>query len=81
MMGFQGAKITSDVVFLLLREIDERFGIIGQYREEPDQDGEYELDDSYVFFHIHLCSFGEVIVARDSLKYFFGNVLRSPQVS
>ena len=29
MMDFQGAKITSDVGFLLLREIDERFGIIG----------------------------------------------------
>ncbi len=28
MMDFQGAKITSDVGFLLLREIDERFGII-----------------------------------------------------
>ncbi|MDA2917326.1 transposase [Nitrospinae bacterium AH_259_B05_G02_I21] len=29
MMDFQGAKITSDVGFLLFREIDERFSIIG----------------------------------------------------
>jgi len=29
MMDFQGAKITSDVGFLLFRELDERFGIIG----------------------------------------------------
>lgn len=28
-MDFQGAKITSDTGFLLLREIDERFGILG----------------------------------------------------
>ena len=28
MMDFQGAKITSDVGFLLVREIDERFRII-----------------------------------------------------
>jgi hypothetical protein len=27
MLDFQGAKITSDTGFLLLREIDERFGI------------------------------------------------------
>ena len=27
MMDFQGAKITSDVGFLLFREIDERFSI------------------------------------------------------
>ncbi len=29
MIDFQGAKITSDVGFLLVREIDERFRIIG----------------------------------------------------
>lgn len=29
MTDFKGAKITSDVGFLLLREIDERFGILG----------------------------------------------------
>jgi len=29
MIDFQGAKITSDVGFLLLREMDERFGIVG----------------------------------------------------
>jgi len=29
MIDFQGAKITSDTGFLLLREIDERFGILG----------------------------------------------------
>jgi len=28
MIDFQGAKITSDVGFLLMREIDERFKII-----------------------------------------------------
>jgi hypothetical protein len=28
-IDFQGAKITSDTGFLLLREIDERFGILG----------------------------------------------------
>jgi hypothetical protein len=27
-MDFQGAKITSDTGFLVLREIDERFGIL-----------------------------------------------------
>jgi hypothetical protein len=34
MIDFQGAKITSDVGFLLVREIDERFQII-----DPMQDG------------------------------------------
>ena len=29
MIDFQGAKITSDTGLLLLREIDERFGILG----------------------------------------------------
>ncbi len=29
MIDFQGAKITSDTGFLLLRAIDERFGILG----------------------------------------------------
>ena len=29
MIDVQGAKITSDTGFLLLREIDERFGILG----------------------------------------------------
>ena len=29
MIDFQGAKITSDVGFLLFRELDERFSIIG----------------------------------------------------
>ena len=29
MIDFQGAKITSDTGFLLLRELDERFGILG----------------------------------------------------
>jgi hypothetical protein len=29
MIDFQGAKITSDTGFLLLREIDERFGVLG----------------------------------------------------
>jgi len=29
MIDFQGAKITSDAGSLLLREIDERFGIVG----------------------------------------------------
>jgi len=28
-MDFQGAKITSDTGFLLLREVDERFNILG----------------------------------------------------
>ena len=31
MIDFQGAKITSVTGFLLLREIDERFGILGQW--------------------------------------------------
>ncbi len=34
MIGFQGAKITSDTGFLLLREIDERFGILGPVKSE-----------------------------------------------
>jgi hypothetical protein len=33
MIDFQGAKITSDTGFLLLREIDERFGILGPFGE------------------------------------------------
>lgn len=35
MMDFQGAKITSDTGFLLLREIDGRFGILGPMGSEP----------------------------------------------
>jgi hypothetical protein len=37
MIDFQGAKITSDTGFLLLRAIDERFGILGPtpYRGQP----------------------------------------------
>jgi hypothetical protein len=34
MIDFQGAKITSDTGFLLLREIDERFGILSQIENE-----------------------------------------------
>jgi hypothetical protein len=34
MMDFQGAKITSDTGFLLLREIDERLGILGPIENE-----------------------------------------------
>ena len=34
MIDFQGAKISSDVSFLLLREIDERFGILGPIGSE-----------------------------------------------
>lgn len=34
MMDFQGAKITSDAGFLLLREIDERFGVLGPVDRE-----------------------------------------------
>ncbi len=34
MVDFQGAKITSDTGFLLLREIDERFGILGPIGSE-----------------------------------------------
>ena len=34
MIDFQGAKITSDTGFLLLREIDERFGILGPMGSE-----------------------------------------------
>jgi hypothetical protein len=30
MMNFQGAKIAAGLGFLLLREIDERFGIYGR---------------------------------------------------
>ena len=33
MIDFQGAKITSDVSFLLLREIDERFRIIDPMKD------------------------------------------------
>jgi len=33
-IDFQGAKITSDTGFLLLREIDERFGILGPIESE-----------------------------------------------
>jgi hypothetical protein len=34
MLDFQGAKIASDTSFLLLREIDERFGILGAIGSE-----------------------------------------------
>ncbi|MBI5569052.1 MAG: transposase [Desulfomonile tiedjei] len=34
MIDFQGAKITSDTGFLLLREIDHRFGILGPIENE-----------------------------------------------
>jgi hypothetical protein len=34
MIDFQGAKTTSDAGFLLLREIDERFGILGPIESE-----------------------------------------------
>ena len=37
MIDFQGAKITSDTGFLLLREIDERFGILGPIESELDR--------------------------------------------
>ena len=37
-IDFQGAKITSDLGFLLVREMDERFKIIG-----PRQDGLEDL--------------------------------------
>jgi Transposase DDE domain group 1 len=34
MIDFQGAKITSDTGFLLLREMDERFSILGPIGSE-----------------------------------------------
>jgi hypothetical protein len=34
MIDFQGAKITRDTGFLLLREMDERFGILGPIETE-----------------------------------------------
>ncbi len=43
MTDFQGAKITSDTRFLLLREIDERFGILGSIGSE--------LEDSRSWIH------------------------------
>ncbi|MGO9121369.1 MAG: IS1380 family transposase [Desulfomonilaceae bacterium] len=43
MIDFQGAKITSDTGFLLLREIDERFGILGPM--------ETELEDTKSWVH------------------------------
>jgi hypothetical protein len=43
MIDFQGAKITSDTGFLLLREIDERFGILGPM--------DRELEDTRSWIH------------------------------
>jgi len=43
MIDFEGAKITSDTGFLLLREIDERFGILGPI--------ESELEDTRSWVH------------------------------
>ncbi len=43
MIDFQGAKITSDTGFLLLRAIDERFGILGPI--------ESELEDTRSWIH------------------------------
>ncbi len=37
MIDFQGAKSTSDTGFLLLREIDERFGILGPIATEQEE--------------------------------------------
>ena len=42
-IDFQGAKITSDTGFLLLREIDERFNILGPI--------ESELEDTRSWVH------------------------------
>jgi hypothetical protein len=42
-MDFQGAKITSDTGFLLLREVDERFKILGPI--------ESELEDARSWVH------------------------------
>ena len=39
MMDFQSAEITSDVGFLLLREIDKRFGILGPIGNSPEDSG------------------------------------------
>jgi len=39
MIDFQGAKITSDTGFFLLREIDERFGILGPIESELEVPG------------------------------------------
>ena len=36
MIGFKGAKITSDAGVLMLREVDERFGIIGPMEKSID---------------------------------------------
>ena len=43
MIDFQGAKITSDKGFLLLRQIDERFGVLGPI--------ERELEDTRSWVH------------------------------
>ena len=47
MIDFQGAKITSDVGFLLMREIDERFRIIDPMKDCP---GRLEVTCSYETF-------------------------------
>jgi len=39
MIDFQGAKITSDVGVFMLREVDERFGIIGPMEDRIDDFG------------------------------------------
>jgi len=44
MIDFQGAKITSDTGFLLLRAIDERFGILGPIGSD--------LEDSRSWVHL-----------------------------
>jgi hypothetical protein len=36
MIDFQGAKITSDAGVLMLRKVDERFGIIGPMEDSLD---------------------------------------------
>jgi len=41
MIDFQGAKITSDTGFLLLWEIDERFGILGPIERELEDAGSW----------------------------------------
>ena len=41
MIDFQGAKITSDTGFLLLREIDDLFGILGPIGSELEDTGSW----------------------------------------
>ena len=56
MTDFQGAKITSDTGFLLLREKGERFGILGPIGSEPAAGVDHQALDQGRTRQVHVAS-------------------------